>query len=229
VTMPPTEGLDEYSDFTPDRPNPAVNNYPGALRFAGSDPAARTAAAWFPAGIRDGTAARAGLFAEFEDVIRSAFGRSFSKVTVVGSSGHFAASSGSTCSTPEIRASRRHSNWTRTAGVSAAAADRSLVRQQHRRPLLAAERRGAGAGRISTGRSRCSGRCRPTWWLEAAYNATTGSHLQTTLVNLNQVPTATFNRLVNQFGAQQAVNILNAAAGSASRPRPESDCRIRIH
>jgi len=55
----------------------------------------------------------------------------------------------------------------------------------------------------------------PNTVVEAAYNATTGSHLQTTLVNLNQVPTATFNRLVNQFGAQQAVNILNAAAGSA--------------
>ncbi|MEO7653162.1 MAG: hypothetical protein ABIZ80_22110, partial [Bryobacteraceae bacterium] len=51
--------------------------------------------------------------------------------------------------------------------------------------------------------------------LELGYNATTGSHLQTGLVNLNQVPTATLDRLVSQFGAQQAANILNSAAGGA--------------
>ena len=32
---PPKEKSDWFSDFTADRPNPAVNNYPGALRFAG--------------------------------------------------------------------------------------------------------------------------------------------------------------------------------------------------
>jgi hypothetical protein len=51
--------------------------------------------------------------------------------------------------------------------------------------------------------------------MEAAYNANAGTHLQTGLVNLNQVPTPVFDSLVSRFGAQQAVNILNSAAGGA--------------
>ena len=35
VTRPPVAGGDQYSDFDPTKPNPAVNNYPGALVFAG--------------------------------------------------------------------------------------------------------------------------------------------------------------------------------------------------
>ena len=34
-TKPPVAGGDQYSDFDPAKPNPAVNNYPGALLFAG--------------------------------------------------------------------------------------------------------------------------------------------------------------------------------------------------
>ena len=34
-TLPPVGGGDQYSDFSPTTPNPAVNNYPGALIFAG--------------------------------------------------------------------------------------------------------------------------------------------------------------------------------------------------
>src|SRR5262249_59833942 len=34
-TLPPLEADDKWSDFTPDRPNPNADNFPGALRFAG--------------------------------------------------------------------------------------------------------------------------------------------------------------------------------------------------
>ena len=37
-TQPPIAGGDQYSDFSPTTPNPAVNNYPGALIFAGTGP-----------------------------------------------------------------------------------------------------------------------------------------------------------------------------------------------
>jgi hypothetical protein len=37
-TKPPVAGGDQYSDFSPTKPNPAVNNYPGALVFAGDGP-----------------------------------------------------------------------------------------------------------------------------------------------------------------------------------------------
>ena len=30
-TLPPVAGDDQYEDFSPSTPNPAVNNYPGAL------------------------------------------------------------------------------------------------------------------------------------------------------------------------------------------------------
>src|SRR5205814_917473 len=37
-TLPPLEQLDKWSDFTPDKPNPKADGYPGALRFAGFGP-----------------------------------------------------------------------------------------------------------------------------------------------------------------------------------------------
>ncbi|MGH8526262.1 MAG: TonB-dependent receptor, partial [Gammaproteobacteria bacterium] len=37
-TKPPRAGGDQYSDFSPTKPNPGVNNYPGALVFAGEGP-----------------------------------------------------------------------------------------------------------------------------------------------------------------------------------------------
>ena len=40
-TQPPQAGGDQYSDFSPTKPNPAVNNYPGALVFAGDGPGTR--------------------------------------------------------------------------------------------------------------------------------------------------------------------------------------------
>jgi hypothetical protein len=50
--------------------------------------------------------------------------------------------------------------------------------------------------------------------LEVAYNATVGSHLQAGLVNLNQVPTPILDRLIAQYGATQALNILRADISS---------------
>jgi hypothetical protein len=50
--------------------------------------------------------------------------------------------------------------------------------------------------------------------LEAGYNASIGTHLQTGLLNYNQVPTAVYNNLVSQFGATQALNILRADIAS---------------
>jgi hypothetical protein len=90
-TLPPVEASNHYSDFTPDRPNPAVNNYPGALRFAGFGPGLENTRSLVP-GWYGGWGPRLGLAYSLDSktVIRSGFGRSFSKVTVVGSSGHFA-------------------------------------------------------------------------------------------------------------------------------------------
>jgi hypothetical protein len=40
-TLPPVNLLDQYSDFSPTTPNPAVNNDPGALIFACCGPGYR--------------------------------------------------------------------------------------------------------------------------------------------------------------------------------------------
>jgi len=216
VTMPPTEGLDEYSDFTPDRPNPAVNNYPGALRFAGFGPGRENTRSLVP-GWYKGWGPRLGLAYSLNSktVVRSAFGRSFSKVTVVGSSGHFAGfigqyvfNSGDQGITPAFKLDQGLPAYPLPPLIDPSFANNTDV--HYWQPSDAVRAPENLYWTFSLQRS-----VTPNTVVEAAYNATTGSHLQTTLVNLNQVPTATFNRLVNQFGAQQAVNILNAAAGSA--------------
>jgi len=61
--------------------------------------------------------------------------------------------------------------------------------------------------------------------LEADYNATVGAHLQTGLININQVPMSTVNDLVNRLGAAATVSLLNSsitspAAQAAGIPLP---------
>src|SRR5262249_17831088 len=50
--------------------------------------------------------------------------------------------------------------------------------------------------------------------LEADYNGTEGAHLQTGLVNINQIPMSVVNGLISQLGASAAVRLLNASVTS---------------
>jgi len=90
-TMPPVDLNNQYSDFTPDRPNPKVNGYPGALRFAGFCEGRENRRSLVPR-YYGSIGPRIGLAFSASDkmVFRTAFGRSYSKVTVVSGSGHFA-------------------------------------------------------------------------------------------------------------------------------------------
>jgi hypothetical protein len=74
---------DQFSDFTPDRPNPKVNNYPGALRFAGFGPGRENTRSLVP-GYYGSFGPRIGIAYSPTTrlVFRQAFGRSYSKVTV---------------------------------------------------------------------------------------------------------------------------------------------------
>ena len=165
-----------------DKPNPAVNNYPGALRFAGDGAGREGRAAW----CRAGTAAGARASASPTRPIRrlpsaSAFGRSFSRVTVVGSSGHYDGFA------------RIYTNSTPDSGITPAflvdagpsipyvlppVIDPTHQQQQRRAPLAAAGR-GARAGSRCTGRFRVQRQITPNTVVEAGYNATIGTHLQT--------------------------------------------------
>ena len=67
-TLPPVAGDDQYEDFSPTTPNPAVNNYPGALIFAGTGPGRQGVRSLVPGWYGAiGPARRPGLFAQSED------------------------------------------------------------------------------------------------------------------------------------------------------------------
>ena len=46
--------------------------------------------------------------------------------------------------------------------------------------------------------------------IEAAYDATVGTHLQAGLLNYNQAPTSYLNQFIQQYGQQGAINLLRA-------------------
>ena len=89
-TLPPVAGDDQYEDFSPTTPNPAVNNYPGALIFAGNGAGRQGKRSLVP-GWYGAIGPRVGLAYSLNSktTIRAGFARSFSRVTVVASSSHY--------------------------------------------------------------------------------------------------------------------------------------------
>lgn len=214
-TKPPVENDgDKYADFTPDKPNPAVNNYPGALRFAGFGPGRENVRSLVP-GWYGGWGPRIGLAYTLNQktVLRSAFGRSFSKVTAVAGSGHFYGfigqydfASGDQGVTPAFRLDNGLPAYPLPPNLDPAFQNNLNV--DYWQPQDAVRAPENLYWTFSIQRQLSSNTV-----LEAAYNASVGTHLQTGLVNINQVPTPILDDLVSRFGAQQAVAILNSPAG----------------
>ena len=227
ITLPPVAEGDKYEDFTPGKPNPAVNNYPGALRFAGSGPGREGTRSLVP-GWYKGFGPRIGIAfsPDQKTSFRAAFGRSFSRVTVVGSSGHYDGFA------------RIYTNSTADSGVTPA----FLVDAGPSTPFILPP-----VINPSISNNNDVHFWQPTdavrapeslYWtfsiqrqltantvLEVGYNATVGTHLQTGLVALNQVPTAIFMKYVAQYGEAAASSLLradinSAAARSANVPIP---------
>jgi hypothetical protein len=195
-TSPPVENDgDKYSDFTPDRPNPAVNNYPGALRFAGFGQGRENRRSLVP-GWYGGWGPRLGIAYTLnpKTVLRSAFGRSVSKLDQ-GITRAFQLDNGlppyplPPQLDPSFQNNQNVDHWQLSDAVRAPENfywTLSIQRQLSSNTVL-----------------------------EAAYNATVGSRLQTGLVNINQFPTPILDSLMQRFGPQQTVNLLNSAAGGA--------------
>jgi hypothetical protein len=214
-TLPPVHRDDEYSDFTPDRPNPAVNNYPGALRFAGFGPGRENRRSLVP-GWYGAWGPRFGLaFTPSKNTtLRGGFGRSFSKVTVVSGSGHFAGFVG------------RYEPSSPNQGVTPAFNWDTGFPPYLRPPLLDP----AFSNNQNVDHWQLSDATRAPenlFWtisvqrqisantvFEAAYNANVGYHLQTGLINLNQTPTAYLNQFLQQYGTTAALNLLRADINS---------------
>ncbi|MBI3681716.1 MAG: TonB-dependent receptor [Acidobacteria bacterium] len=216
-TSPPVENDgDKYADFTPDRPNPAVNNYPGALRFAGFGTGRENRRSLVP-GWYTGWGPRVGLAytATPKTVLRTAFGRSFSKVSVVTGSGHFYGfigqydfSSGDQGVTPAFKLDAGLPPYPLPPQLDPSFQNNLNVDHWQLADAVRAPENLYWT--FSIQRQLSSNTV-----LEAAYNATAGTHLQTGLVAINQLPTPILDSLISRYGPQQTVNILNSAAGGA--------------
>ncbi len=210
-TQPPTNARDEYSDFNPTRPNPGADGYLGALWFAGTGTGREGTRSLVP-GWYGGISPRIS-FAYSPDTkttIRTGFGRSFSRVTAVQGSGHFAGFIGqyqfdntSQGVQPTFRLDE---------GLPAYKLP-PLIDPSFSNGLSVDWWQGQEATRAPENlfwTFTVQRELKGNMVLEAGYNASIGTHLQTGLLNYNQVPTATYNNLVAQYGTAQTGNILRA-------------------
>jgi hypothetical protein len=217
VTLPPVADGDKYADFTPTKPNPAVNNYPGALRFAGDGPGREGTRSLVP-GWYGGWGPRLGIAysPDQKTAIRTAFGRSFSRVTVVGSSGHYDGFA------------RIYTNSTPDSGITPAflvdagpsipyilppVIDPTISNNNdvhHWQPQDAVRAPESLYWTLSVQRQLTANTV-----LEIGYNATVGTHLQTGNVNINQASTPAFMSYVSKLGETGARDLFNADISSA--------------
>lgn len=225
-TLPPTSQTDEYSDFDPTRPNPGADGYPGALIFAGDGPGREGRRSLVP-GWWGGIGPRIGLAyaPDGKTTFRAAYGRSFSRVTAVQGSGHFAGFIGQYEFTNANQGITPTFNW-----------DNGLPAYRLPPAIDPAFSNGIGVdwwnGQDATRAPENN------YWtfsiqrqitgatvLEVAYNGNVGTHMQSGLLNFNQVPSRFLDQFVSQYGPVQALallraDILSPQARSANIPIP---------
>lgn len=217
TTLPPTNQRDEYSDFNPTRPNAAAGGLPGALWFAGFGQGRENTRSLVPGwyggwGPRLGIAYTPGTKTTF----RAGVGRSFSRVTAVQGSGHFAGFIG------------QYQFDNTSQGVQPTFKLDQGLPAYKLPPLIDPTFSNGNTVDYWNGQDATRAPEAISWSfnvqhqltsnlvIEAGYNATAGTHLQSGLLNLNQDPTATFNGLVSQYGLTQALNIMRANVTSAT-------------
>jgi hypothetical protein len=225
-TLPPVNARDEYSDFNPTRPNPGADGYPGALWFAGFGPGRENTRSLVP-GWYGGWGPRIGIAytPDNKTTFRTGFGRSFSRVTAVQGSGHYDGFIGNYSFAnaplgvqPTFKLDEGLPPYNLPPSLDPAFSNLNDVSYwQGQEATRAPEslywtftiQRQVAANTV----------------VEVGYNASIGTHLQSGMLRLNQVPTSIFNGLVSQYGATQAIALLNsdinsAAARNAGIPLP---------
>ena len=215
-TLPPFSLNDVFSDFTPDRPNPDVNNYPGALRFAGFGPGRENTRSLVP-GWYGAIGPRLGLAFTLnpKTTIRGGFARSFSKVSVINGSAHYAGFIGQYSFTSPDQGVTPAFNWDTGLPPYPLPPQINPSFQNNQnvdywQPYDAVRAPENFNWTLSVQRQ-----VTPNMVLEAAYNATVGTHLQTGLVNLNQTPTRYLNDFIQRYGPADALALLRADINSA--------------
>jgi hypothetical protein len=216
-TVPPVSGGDQYSDFSPTTPNPAVNNYPGALIFAGSGPGRQGVRSLIP-GYYGAVSPRLGLAysPDAKTTIRAAAGRSFGRVTVLASSSHYAGFIGQYAFASTNQGITPAFNWDQglpsyplPPQIDPAFANNGNVDywngQNSTRPAE------YDNWTLSVQRE-----IRPHLTVEVDYNGVTGSRLNAGLMNINQVPMSVMDGLIARYGTTQAISLMNSNISSAA-------------
>ena len=215
-TLPPVAGGNQYSDFSPSTPNPAANNYPGALIFAGYGPGRQNTRSLIP-GWYGGWGPRAGFAYTLDPktTIRAGAGRSFSRVTVVASSSHYAGfigqyafSSTNQGITPAFYLDSGLPSYPLPPQINPSFSNNTNVDYwQGNNATRAPE--------IDFWTFSIERQLGTNTVFEADYNGNAGNHLQAGLVNVNQVPMSEVNQLIAQYGATAAINLLNSNISSS--------------
>ncbi len=217
LTMPPTNKLDEYSDFNPTRANPAAGNIPGALWFAGFGQGRENTRSLVP-GWYGGIGPRIGIAytPNEKTTFRTAFGRSFSRVTAVQGSGHFAGfigqyqfNNGSQGVQPTFLLDQGLPAYTLPPRIDPAFSNGNTVDYWQGQEATRAPENLYWTFNIQRQLAN-------NMTLEIAYNANIGTHLQAGLLNFNQVPMAIWNDLSGRLGAVQARTLLTSNINSAA-------------
>jgi hypothetical protein len=216
-TQPATAGGDQYSDFSPTKPNPSVNNYPGALVFAGDGPGREGTRTLFP-GYYGAVAPRASFAysANEKTIFRGGAGRSFGRVTVTQSSSHFAGFIG------------QYVFESADAGVTPAFLLDQGLPAYPLPPLIDPTFSNNNDVDWFNGQEAARPAVYDNWTIsmqrelgkrfmvELDYNGVYGSHLQAGLLNPNQVPMSIVNDLVRRLGPTGARDLLNSQITSAA-------------
>jgi hypothetical protein len=210
-TQPPRAGGDQYSDLSPTTPNPAVNNYPGALIFAGDGPGREGKSSLFP-GYYGAWAPRVSVAYSVNDktTFRAGAGRSFGRVTVTQSSSHFAGfigqyvfASPDSGITPAFSLDQGLPAYPLPPLIDPAFSNNNAVDWFN----------GQAASRPATYDNWTVSVQREVWkraTVELEYNGVYGSHLQAGLLNPNQVPMSVVSSLIARFGPTAARDLLNS-------------------
>ena len=225
-TQPPVEDNNQYTDFTPTKPNPAVNNYPGALRFAGSGPGREGTRSLVP-GWYGAWGPRFSLAYSLDSktTIRAGAARSFSKVSVVSGSDHYEGFIGQYAFSSPNQGITPAFNWDTGLPPYPLPPQINPSFQNNQNVDFWNYKDATRAPESLNWTLSIQRQISANTVIEADYNAVVGTHLQAGLLNMNQVPTAVYNQLVAQYGPTQALNLLRSditspAAQAANIPIP---------
>ncbi|PYV16672.1 MAG: hypothetical protein DMG07_07395 [Acidobacteria bacterium] len=218
-TLPPIEELDKWSDFTPDKPNPKADNYPGALRFAGFGPG-RENTRTLVGGWYGGIGPRFGLAYAINEktVLRAAAARSFGVAKTVTGSTHFEGAisifrptSTDNGVTPAFKLDQGLPPFPQPPSIDPSFSNGNNTAWWNNEAVRLPE---SYDWTLSIQR-QIGG----SWVFETSYNATVGAHLVSGLLRYNQVPFGAFQKYGKDL-LGSSITSTDAIAAGITKPYP---------